>query len=108
MKRAIATALALLVPQAWAEHHADVPEAVAGCVQCHREEGVPALPGWPHLAGMEQEAIVRILQGHRERLIPDSTMAKVAAGLGDEQIEAAAAYYSGLEPSDPPPFDFGH
>lgn len=79
------------------------PQAVAGCSACHLKEGIPAQPGWPFLAGMAKADIVERLRGHRARLIPDSTMSKVAAGLSDDEIEQAADYYSRLEPSNPPP-----
>ncbi|NVK44185.1 MAG: hypothetical protein HWE39_23335 [Oceanospirillaceae bacterium] len=91
----------------WVQGENELPAAVAGCVECHRAQGVPGLPGWPRLAGMDRSAIVDILRGHRDRLVPDSTMDKVASTLDDAQIDAAADYYSRLEPSDPPPFDLG-
>lgn len=111
MKKSVTAALFLTLftpmSRTVAQDHADVPDAVAGCVQCHHEEGLPGLPGYPRLAGMDKSAIIEILKGHRDSQVPDSTMDKIAAGLDDDQIEAAAEYFSGLAPSDPPPFDLG-
>ncbi|GGO80427.1 hypothetical protein GCM10011348_17060 [Marinobacterium nitratireducens] len=106
MRRAVVAVLCLALP-VWAQGRDEVPAAVAGCVECHQAQGLPGMPGWPRLAGMERSAIVEILRGHRDRLIPDSTMDKVAAYLDDAQIDAAADYFSRIEPGDPSPFDFG-
>ncbi len=89
---------------ALAADEAEVPDVVTGCAACHRKEGLPALPGAPYLAGMEKSRLVDTLRGHRNSLVPDSTMHQVAAGLSDSDIDAVADYFSKLDRTDPPPF----
>jgi cytochrome c553 len=67
-------------------------------------EGLPARPGWPYLAGMEKMRLVDILRGHRNNLVPDSTMDQVATQLTDSEIDTVADYFSKLDRTDPPPF----
>jgi cytochrome c553 len=82
----------------------EMPEVAKGCANCHHKEGQPALVGWPYLAGMEKAKLVDILRGHRDNLVPDSTMDKIAASLTDSEIDAVADYFSKLDRTDPPPF----
>jgi cytochrome c553 len=96
------TALAANITRAADE--TEVPKVAKGCASCHHKEGLPAVPGWPYLAGMEKSRLVEILQGHRASLVPDSTMDKISAELTDSEIDAVADYFSKLERTDPPPF----
>ncbi|WP_020682718.1 c-type cytochrome [Marinobacterium rhizophilum] len=89
---------------AGAEDETEVPQVAQGCAACHQREGVPAMPGWPYLAGMEKTRLVDILRGHRDNLVPGSTMDQVATMLTDREIDAVADYFSKLDRTDPPPF----
>ncbi len=76
---------------------------LSGCIACHTAEGKPAQAGWPHLAGMTKAEIVGKLEGHRQALIGDSMMTKIARNLTDAQIDAVAEYYSRLVRPRPQP-----
>lgn len=66
---------------------------VDSCVECHGSQGGAAIEGWPPIATMTEAEITAKLMGHRAQVIGDSTMAKVAHDLTDEQIEEIARFY---------------
>ncbi len=91
-----ATLLALLVSTTAiaGQEPVDIASLLAACSQCHTPEGKAAQPGWAPLSEMEVDQIIGKLSGHRDLIIPDAMMSKVAFDLSDEQIEALAEYYS--------------
>ena len=73
------------------------------CTHCHSAQGNAALPGWPPLPSMSKSELITKLKGHRSMQIEDSTMAKVAEGLTDQQIEWIADYFSRQEDTSEQP-----
>lgn len=85
------------------EEPSAIPDLLAACSQCHSQSGQAALPGWPSLSDMDSKEIVGKLKGHRNLIVPDSMMSKIAFELTDQQIEEIAEYYSNQEdPSQQP------
>lgn len=97
-------ALVATVPAAVAgEEPSAIPDLLSACSQCHSQSGQAALPGWPPLRDMDTKEIIGKLKGHRDLIVPDSMMSKVAFELTDQQIEEIAEYYSNQEdPSQQP------
>lgn len=94
---ALASALAPgSLPAAAAPDPAYGEHLAAECVACHRPDGgAGAIPG---IVGMPYDAIVRALLEYRDGTRDDPAMASVARGLGRQEIEALAAYFSGAPP----------
>mgnify|MGYP000117867142 FL=1 len=86
--------LFLMTSMAIGENDNIPPDVLNACSQCHEHTGSAAIPGWPPLNTMTKQQIVSKLKGHREQIIPDSTMSKVTFELTDQQIEDIADYYS--------------
>lgn len=83
------------------EEEIDIESLIGRCAECHTTRGQAAFPGWPAIAGMEKSEIIGKLEGHREGMVPDSTMSQVAFDMSDREIEAVAEYFSKLEPAEP-------
>lgn len=64
------------------------------CTACHsrtgRDDGIPAIVGWP------EEHFVIAMHAYRQELRPHEGMQMIARRLGDEEIAALAAYYGQL------------
>lgn len=74
----------------------DIDILIARCSLCHSSAGLPGIPGWPAIAGMDKKLIAGKLKGHRAGIIKDSTMKKVTSDLSDEDINTVAEYFSKL------------
>jgi cytochrome c553 len=76
--------------------------AMPACSDCHESVG-SAISGAPHIAGQSATYLARQLramrQGGRGATLWWNPMSAVAHDLGDRDIAAAAAYYSGLTPA---------
>ena len=71
-------------------------EYLAGdCQTCHAAQELG--DDIPRINGMETEAIVVALHAYRRKSRPSPVMQTMAAGLGDEEIAALAAYFNGLD-----------
>lgn len=83
------------------------PDAVAGkakaqlCAACHGENGVSALPGFPHLAAQPQLSIFYQLLQFRDQRRKGGGMEGIAATLSEQDMRDLAAHYASLPP--PPP-----
>jgi cytochrome c553 len=66
------------------------------CAACHGADGTSATDLWPNLKGQKQGYLVKQLKAFKSGDRKDPTMAGMAAGLSDEDINNLAAYYSGL------------
>ncbi len=71
-------------------------EYLAGeCVTCHRTDGkdsnIPDITGWP------AEAFVAVLQSYKTKERENRVMQTIAAGLGDDEMAALAAYFASLK-----------
>ncbi|PTW63357.1 cytochrome c [Breoghania corrubedonensis] len=72
-------------------------EYLAGeCVTCHqrsgRTDGIPSIVGWP------REAFIRALFEYKSNVRRHQVMSMMTANLGNEEIAALAAFFSGLDP----------
>lgn len=64
------------------------------CTSCHRIDGVdnaiPSIVGWP------TDAFVATLKFYRDGTRTNPVMMSVASSLGDEQVQALAAFFASL------------
>ena len=64
------------------------------CTSCHRIDGVdnaiPSIVGWP------TDTFVATLKFYRDGTRTNPVMMSVASSLGDEQVQALAAYFAAL------------
>jgi cytochrome c553 len=68
--------------------------ASATCAGCHGPDGNSANPEWPKLAGQGAAYLVKQLHDFKGGGRKNATMAPMAMGLGDQDMENLAAYYS--------------
>jgi cytochrome c553 len=74
----------------------------AVCAACHGKNGIAQIPGYPNLAGQNEQYLVSSLKAYKnnQRMGGNATiMQGQASGLSDEDIANLAAYYAGL-PAD--------
>ena len=97
MGRAAALAAALLAPCAG---EAGDPAAgrtkAAACAACHGPDGIAKMPDAPHLAGQPERYLAAQLEAYRSRKRVHEAMNLVAKGLGDEDIQDLAAWFSSV------------
>ena len=89
--------LVLITPDvAEAEGDRDYGEYLSGtCVTCHGSgETAGAIPNLEHLS---YDDFVLALEEYRGGIRTNAAMVSVARGLGDEEIEALAAFYANTE-----------
>jgi len=76
--------------------------AIPACANCHESEG-SKITGAPHIAGQSATFLRHQLGalglGYRGSTVWWNPMPAVARNLGDDDIAAVAAYYSGLKPA---------
>lgn len=65
------------------------------CVTCHG--GGETASGIPSLEHLSYDDFVLALEEYRDGLRANAAMVSVARGLGDEEIEALAAFYANTE-----------
>lgn len=78
------------------------PFDAAPCSRCHGKDGMGRAGAFPRLAGLSSGYIVKALHAFRDGSRPSGFMQPIAAALNDQQITAAAQYYSAL-PEKPAP-----
>lgn len=66
----------------------------AVCAACHGPTGTSAIPMYPDLAGQHGAYIVKQLKAFKDGSRVDPTMAPMAAGLSDQDMDDLAAYFS--------------
>ena len=66
----------------------------ASCAGCHGEKGNSAMPMFPKLASQNITYLVRQLQAFKSDARNDPTMAPMAMGLSDQDMEDLAVYYN--------------
>jgi cytochrome c553 len=69
--------------------------ASAACAGCHGADGNSVNPEWPKLAGQGSAYLVKQLHAFKDGERTNATMAPMAMGLGDQDMENLAAYFSG-------------
>jgi cytochrome c553 len=92
----LTTSIALgLHTSAYAEGNATAGQnKAATCGACHGVDGNSANPEWPSLAGQHSQYIVKQLKAFKGGARKNDTMAPMAAGLSDQDMEDVAAYFS--------------
>ena len=66
----------------------------ATCAGCHGPDGNSANPEWPKLAGQGAAYLEKQLHDFKGGARKNATMAPMAMGLGEQDMENLAAYYS--------------
>lgn len=74
---------------------------VAACLGCHGQQGVPAVPTFPAIAGQSAEFLYAELQEFKREARADSPMTAIVQPLSDEDLRNYAAFFAALPP--PPP-----
>jgi cytochrome c553 len=89
-------AVSLLCASAsFAEGNAAAGQAKAAvCAACHGVDGNSANPEWPSLAGQHTQYIVKQLKAFKGGTRQNPTMAPMAMGLQDQDMEDVAAYFA--------------
>jgi cytochrome c553 len=75
----------------------------APCSRCHGTDGRGREGAFPRLAGLGTAYLVNALRAFRDGSRPSGFMQPIAAGLTDDQIAAAAKYFSALPATPTPP-----
>ena len=71
----------------------------AVCAACHGKAGIAAIPGYPNLAGQNEQYLVSSLKAYKGKQRSGGQAAIMqgqATGLSDDDIANLAAYYAGL------------
>jgi cytochrome c553 len=83
----------LIAPDPGLAADATYGEYLAGeCVTCHGADADASIPG---LQGLRNDELIAALKAYREGTRTNAVMRSVARSLGDAEIEALAAYFSG-------------
>ncbi len=83
------------LPQALAAADAAAGKAAsAACAGCHGADGNSANPEWPKLAGQGAPYLIKELHNFKGGERKNATMAPMAMGLSDQDMENLAAYFS--------------
>jgi cytochrome c553 len=69
--------------------------ASATCAGCHGADGNSVNPEWPKLAGQGAPYLAKQLHGFKNGDRTNPTMAPMAMGLSDQDVENLAAWFSG-------------
>lgn len=83
------------IQTATAQGDADAGKAKSAvCAACHGSTGTSAIPMYPDLAGQKEAYIVKQLKAFKGGSRKDPTMAPMAAGLSEADMNDLAAYFS--------------
>ncbi len=93
MNKLIGVALVLALPAG----QAAIKEKVAACMECHGENGIATVSGYPHLAGQSVPYMVKQLEDFRSGARKSPFMAIVAAKLDPADLAGLAAYFAAFE-----------
>ncbi|MDL0430958.1 cytochrome c [Marinobacter sp. TBZ242] len=100
---AVLFALGASVPAVATAADAEAGKAKAAvCAACHGKNGIAQIPGYPNLAGQNEQYLVSALKAYKNKQRSggqSAVMQGQATGLSDEDIANLAAYYSSL-PAD--------
>ncbi len=99
---AVCLAIGIGPAQAQDDPYAGVRDQLATCSGCHGEDGVPADPQYPILAGQEFYYLYVQLRDYQSGLRENVVMQPMVAGLDKEQMKSLAQYYSELSWPEPP------
>ena len=82
---------------------ADPAGAPEACTACHGADGIATMPDAPHLAGETNIYIDTQLKAFRTGKRTHDIMSEIAAALSDDEIRAAADWYSAVTLDITPP-----
>ncbi|TGN38816.1 c-type cytochrome [Marinobacter confluentis] len=71
----------------------------AVCAACHGKDGIAQIPGYPNLAGQNEQYLVSALNAYKNKQRSGgqaTIMQSQATGLSDEEIANLAAFYASL------------
>jgi cytochrome c553 len=92
---ATSLAMGLMPTHSHAEGSATAGQTKAAtCAACHGVDGNSANPEWPSLAGQHSQYIIKQLKAFKGGTRKNDTMAPMAMGLSDQDMEDVAAYFS--------------
>lgn len=94
----VAATMVIFAHSAWA---ADVQAGRAKAMQCqtcHGLDGMSKLPEAPHLAGQNEQYLIKALKDYRSGARKDEMMSMMAKPLSDTDIANLAAFYHSLKP----------
>ncbi|MGM0768582.1 MAG: c-type cytochrome [Pseudomonadota bacterium] len=93
-------ALGAAVPAGASAADAEAGKAKAAvCAACHGKDGIAAIPGYPNLAGQNEQYLVSALKAYKNKQRSggqSAVMQGQAMGLSDDDIANLAAYYASL------------
>lgn len=89
-------ALSLLSASSFAGDAAKGKEKSLTCAACHGINGKSVVPIYPHLAGQQEQYLVKQLTAFRDGQRTDPIMGPMAAPLSDADIADLAAYFASL------------
>lgn len=93
--------LAALAMPAWSADATAGRASAVQCQACHGLDGMSKLPEAPHLAGQNEQYLIKALKDYRSGARKDEMMSMMAKPLTDADIANLAAYYHGLKPQAP-------
>ena len=99
---AVCLAIGIGPTKAQDDPYAGVRDQLATCFGCHGEDGVPADPQYPILAGQEFYYLYVQLRDYQSGLRENAVMQPMVAGLDKEQMKSLAQYFSELSWPEPP------
>ncbi|UPW17899.1 c-type cytochrome [Agarivorans sp. TSD2052] len=89
-------AMAMLLPFVVSTANA-APAKAPLCAACHGAEGKAMIPGYPHLAGQNEQYLISSLKAYKDKQRNGgqaAIMQAQAAALSDAEIAELAAYFS--------------
>jgi len=92
-------AFLVMAPLAHAAGDAEYGEYLSSqCVTCHQASG--ADQGIPSIIGWDAASFAAVMHAYKSKERVHPVMQMIAGGLDGEQIEALAAFYASLEPTN--------
>jgi cytochrome c553 len=75
---------------------ADGNPKLAQCFTCHGQDGIAKVPDAPNLAGQNESYLAQALGAYKSGARKHEVMSMMAAPLSADDIDQAAAYFSGI------------
>lgn len=72
------------------------------CARCHGASGISVIKGTPHVAGQRPAYIYNKMRAYQTGVRRDPAMESAVKFLSEDALVKVAAYYSSLEPPQPP------
>ena len=69
----------------------------ATCAACHGANGKSVIPRYPHLAGQQEQYLLKQLKDFKSKKRNDPVMSAMAIPLSDTDMANIAAYYASLK-----------